>query len=304
LQGADYRHSNMKSSNFSISSLGPFKTEFSDTAHSQASLYASLLYNGPAQKLNVDLGGRINVHSQYGSNATFTFNPSYSFNPHYRILGSVASAFKAPTLYQLYSAYGNSSLRPEKSRTYELGFEQQHQAIRNRIVYFQRKIRDGIDFNYLSNKYFNTNEQTVSGVELESRFQPVKQLTISLNYTYLHPEERSQSRVTFKDTVYQYLLRRPRHHFNLHLGYSFENRLYLSAAAKYLSKRQDIGGYKKPDVVLDDYLLFNAYAAYKFKKLIKVFADFQNITNKQFFDIRGYNAIPFLFTSGITLELL
>lgn len=303
LQGTDYRHSSMNSTNFSLSSFGPFKTEFRDTSHSQASLYASILYNGLNEKLNVDLGGRINVHSEYGSNSTFTFNPSYSLNQHYRVLASIATAFKAPTLYQLYSAYGTRSLKPEKSKTYELGFEQQHQKIRNRVVYFQRKIKDGIDFNYISNKYFNINEQTVKGIELESKIQPAKPLTISFNYTWIDPQELSQSRISFTDTAYQYLLRRPKHHINLYLGYSFNDGLYISAGAKYVSKRQDLGGYKKPDVLLNDYLLFNAYAEYKFKKLIKVFADFQNITSEKFFDVRGYNSIPFLFNAGITLTL-
>lgn len=303
LQGADYRHSSMRSTNFSMSSFGTFSSELRDSSHSQASLYASLLYNGLNEKLNVDLGGRLNVHSQYGSNSTFSFNPSYSFNPRYRVLGSIASAFKAPTLYQLYSAYGNRSLKPEKSKTYEIGLEQQSGEMKNRIVYFQRKIEDGIDFNYISNKYFNITKQKVAGIEVESKFQPLKSLTVSFNYTFLKANERSQSRENFKDTVYEYLLRRPTHHANLFVGYTFKNELFISASAKYVSKRQDIGGYKRPDVLLDDYLLLSAYGEYRLKKTVKLFADFQNITGKKFFDIRGYNSIPFLVNSGVTLNL-
>jgi vitamin B12 transporter len=303
LQGADYRNSSMSSTNISLSSFGTFRSEFKDTSHSQASLFASILYNGGSEKLNIDLGGRVNVHSQYGSNSSFTFNPSFSFTTHYRVIGSIASAFKAPTLYQLYSAYGNRSLQPEKSITYELGFEQQHEKVKNRMVYFQRKIKNGIDFNYIINKYFNINEQSVKGIELESGVKLIKQLTISFNYTWLNIRERSQSRVNFMDTTYQYALRRPKHHLNLYIGYAFDKGLYVSAGAKFVSKRQDIGGYKKPDVLLDDYMLFNAYAEYRFIKRTKLFADFQNIAGKKFFDVRGYNSIPFLVNSGITLNL-
>jgi vitamin B12 transporter len=35
-------------------------------------------------------------------------------------------------------------------------------------------------------------------------------------------------------------------------------------------------------------------------KHFKVFADAQNITDNKFFDIRGYNAIPLMLTSGVT----
>ena len=37
-------------------------------------------------------------------------------------------------------------------------------------------------------------------------------------------------------------------------------------------------------------------------KWIKIFADAQNITNKKFFDVYGYNSIPFIVNTGITFD--
>ena len=186
----------MHSRFFSISSYGPFTSSFKDTSQSQSSLYASLLYHAFAEKLNIESGGRLNVHSGYGSNQTFTFNPSYNISEHFRIFGSIATGFKVPTLYELYSDYGNPNLKPERSKTYEIGFQQRHEKITNRIVYFKREIKDGIDFDYLNFKYFNFTKQTVNGIELESNIKPVKNLTITANYTYLKPKEENQSRIT------------------------------------------------------------------------------------------------------------
>ncbi len=303
LQGAEYSYSNFNSRFFSLSSFGPFTSLFNDTSHSQSSLYASLLYHGLNENLNVELGGRLNVHSRYGSNGTYTFNPSYNINEQYRIFGSIATGFKAPTLFQLYSSSGNRNLNPEKSKTYEIGFQQQQEKITNRIVYFKRKIENGIDFNNITFKYFNIAKQTVNGIEIESKLVPAKNLSIAANYTYLNPKEDNQSRITFKDSVYTYLLRRPVHNFNITASYDFDNGLYISTSGKYVGKRYDVGGYKKPDVQLSSYFLLGAYAEYKFEKYIKVFADVQNITNKKFFDIRGYNSIPFLFNGGVTFTL-
>jgi vitamin B12 transporter len=302
LQGADYRFSTMNDKYLSISSFGPFTTQFKDTSHSQASLYGSLMYNSANEKLNVELGGRMNVHSRYGSNGTYTFNPSYSFDKHFRVFGSIASAFKAPSLYQLYSSYGRADLKPERSTNYELGAQQTHGKITNRVVFFHRIIKDGIDFNSIINKYFNFNKQTVKGIEWESSVQPVKNLTVSFNYTYIKPEEQSQSRVTFKDTTYDQLLRRPQHNFNITAGYQL-NALYVSVSGKYVSSRYDVGGYKVKDVKLDGYFLLGAYAEYKLKKYLKFFADAQNITDKKFFDVRGYNSIPFIVNGGVTFQL-
>jgi vitamin B12 transporter len=302
LQGADYRYNNMHSMYYLLSSFGPYTTEFKDTSHSQASLYSSLFYHGLKDKLNIELGGRLNVHSRYGSNQTFTFNPSFNIDEHFRVFGSVATGFKAPTLYQLYSAYGKSDLKPERSTTYEAGMQEQYKNITTRIVYFHRDIKDGIDFDNINFKYYNYIKQKVDGIELETRITPVGNFSISANYTYIKPNEQSQSRITYTDTTYEYLLRRPTHNFNVTIAYQFDNGLYLSARGKYVSKRFDAGGYKKADILLDGYYLLSMYAEYKLKENFKLFADAQNITNKKFFDVRGYNSIPFLLNAGVTFN--
>lgn len=303
LQGADYRYNSMRSRFYSLSSFGPFTTQFNDTAHSQASLYASLFYNALNEKLNVELGGRLNVHSRYGSNYTYTFNPSYSFSPQFRVFGSLATGFKAPTLYQLYSTYGRTDLKPEESKTIEGGVQQTAAKIQSRLVYFHRDISNGLDYNYISNKYYNFINQKVAGLEAELTWLPVQGLSVSGNYTFLHSEETSQSRINYKDTTYQYLLRRPKHNINLTAGYQIQNGPFVSVSGKYVSSRYDVGGYKKPDVLLDDYFLLNAYAEYKLKPYLKLFVDAQNLTGKKFVDVRGYNSIPFLINGGLTLNL-
>ncbi len=302
LQGADYRFSSMNSQTLSISAYGPFADNFKDTSHSQASLYSSLFYNAPNEKLNIELGGRMNVHSRYGSNYTYTFNPSYNFSRQFRLFGSIATAFKAPTLYQLYSSYGDAALQPERSTTYEGGAQYTNSLLTARAVYFHRRIKDGIDFDYINYKYFNSAKQTVNGIEFETSVKPVTALTISLNYTSLDPKEQIQSRETFKDTAYHYLLRRPKHNLNLTAGYQFNNGLYISASGKYVGKRYDVGGYQMPDLALADYFLLGAYAEFKFSKYVKLFADARNITDKKFFDIQGYNSMPFMFNGGIILN--
>ena len=101
LAGADYRYNSYNQHYFSVSSFGPYSSEFRDTSLNQKALYASMIYNSADKKLNIELGGRYNDHSRYGSNSTYTFNPSYAFNQTIRVFASVSSGFKAPSLYQL-----------------------------------------------------------------------------------------------------------------------------------------------------------------------------------------------------------
>ncbi|UAY51528.1 TonB-dependent receptor plug domain-containing protein [Ferruginibacter albus] len=298
LQGADYRYGSMNNDYYSVSSYGPYSSSFSDTSMSQGSMYASLLYN--SNKLNVELGGRLNVHSRYGTNYTYTFNPSYAIDQHNRIFGSIASGFKAPSLYQLFVAYyGNPLLQPEKSVNYELGFEQQYKKFNHRIGFFYRDIDNGIDFNNVTSQYFNYVGQIVRGLEYEVNVHPTKQLSISGNYTYTSGTENSQSRLTNNDTSYSYLLKRPKNTFNINVGYQLLNGLYASINGKYTGSAFDLGGYQVPDVQLNNYFLLSFYAEYKFKKYLTVFGNLKNITDAKFSEVYGYGTQGFNFLVGV-----
>ena len=308
LAGGDYRYASFFSKYTSQSSFGPYNSAFPDTTMNQLAAYTSLAFN--SKHFNVEVGGRYNKHSRYGDNYTYTFNPSYNIDDNYRVFGSIATGFKAPSLYQLYGDFvGNKNLKPERSINYEIGVQQQFTNIKNRVVFFYREITDGIDYSSVSTNsfptgtgYFNFASQVVRGLEYEVSLNPTKYLTITGNYTFLAGEELTQSRFNFKDTAYSYLLRRPKHNINITAGYQFTKGLYASVSGKYVSARQDVGGYKKADVGLDDYFILGAYADYKLNTIVKFFADAQNLTNKRFYDIRGFNSVPFLFNAGVTFN--
>jgi vitamin B12 transporter len=48
--------------------------------------------------------------------------------------------------------------------------------------------------------------------------------------------------------------------------------------------------------------LFNANASYRIKPYLPVFVQLLNLTNTRFFDLRGYNGMPFNLQAGFTLE--
>ena len=304
LAGFDYRWGNMNQQYYSLSSFGPYSSSFKDTSLNQKSFYTSLLINVLKNKLNVEIGGRTNKHSRYGSNSTYTVNPSFNINKNWRVFGSIASGFKAPSIFQVYDAFsGNIDLKSEKSTNYEMGVQQNHSTINSRVVFFHREIKNGIDYNYTTFKYFNFVKQTVNGLEVELAATPTKNLSITANYTFITGNEQTQSRKNFRDTTYNHLLRRPKHTINLNIGYQFSKTLFANVSFKSISSRFDVGGYRKDDVLLGNYSILNAYAEYKWKSNVKFFVDLQNITGKKFFDIRGYNALPFMINGGITFQL-
>ncbi|MDB5229748.1 MAG: hypothetical protein JWN76_553 [Chitinophagaceae bacterium] len=305
IAGIDYRYSDYNQRYFSVSSFGPYKPPpFPTTSLNQKAVYASVIFKLLNEKLNIEAGGRINKHSVYGTNSTFTFNPSYLFSEHARIFGSISSGFKAPSIFQVYDQYsGNKDLKAETSLNYEAGISLQNKKINTRLVLFDRKIDNGIDYNYSTFKYFNYIKQKVKGIELEANARLTNAISVNANYTWLSPKETNQNRATNKDTItYNYLLRRPAHNINFTVVVQPLPSLSFSISAKYVSSRYDVGGYLRPDIKLDSYFILNGYGEYIYNSNLKFFANLQNITNTKFFDIRGYNSIPFIINAGLSVN--
>lgn len=297
LTGADYRYGSMNNQYRSLSVYGPYNSQFTDTSMNQKSVYSSLMFT--SQSFSLELGGRWNQHSRYGDNTTFTVNPSIRLSDHYRLFGSIASAFKAPSLYQLYSSSGNLALQPEKATNYETGVQYLYRKISTRLVFFYRNTNHGIDYNSINYQYFNYANQQTKGIEYEVSIQPIAKLTVTGNYSFIASQETTENRVNFKDTTYGYSLRRPKHSINTGIGYQVNSDFFCSLSGKYVSSRYDVGAYKKPDLLLASYFLLGGYAEYRTGKHLKLYIDAQNMLNRKFFDVSGYNSIPSLFTVGM-----
>jgi vitamin B12 transporter len=303
LAGFDDRYATMNQQYFSISGFGPYSSSFPDTTLHQHSVYGSLVFNTPDQRLHLEVGGRVNFHSIYGQNETYTINPSFKITKSLRIFGSLATGFKAPGIFQLLDVFsGDPTLSPEKSVNYEGGLQFANEKVSTRAVFFHRNIKNGIDYNYLTFTYFNFQRQRANGLEYELTTKLGK-FDLRANYTFIAGREQTQSRKTVNDTAYKYMLRRPDHSANLSLGYQFTPGLYVSVSGKYVGERHDVGGYQADDVLMNDFVLLNAYAEYKCKNQhIRFFADIQNIMDNDFFDIRGYTALPRTFSGGVTFN--
>jgi vitamin B12 transporter len=295
--GGDFRYGSYNQTYASISGYGPYNDIFKDTFQYQTAVYSSLLINDASNKWLLELGGRMNKHNRYGANQTFTISPSYKLNAEFRLMASASSGYKAPSLYQL--SY-NEALKPEQSFNTEMGIEYKTNTVFLRGVYYNRTIDNGIDYNYIDYNFFNYIRQKVNGTELEFNWKANEKNNISLNYTLMNGQETNQNRVTTTDTItYNYLLKRPKNTAGIQWSFEPSSKLNLSIAARYISKRYDVGGYAAEDVSLKSYTLLNAHIQYKYNKHILVYADAQNLGNLAFQEINGYNAMGRMFMLGL-----
>jgi vitamin B12 transporter len=315
LVGADQRWQNTDQHYFSVSSFGPYETKRgADTTNMRQSSFFATAFLKALGGFHLEIGGRYNHHSEYGNNFTYSFNPSYLINNKVKLFANIASAFKAPSLYQLFvvGSANNTTLQPETSGTIDGGVEYTNVAngFTARAVYFSRNIRNGIDYNYATFRYFNNNFQQDHGVELETSLR-LDKFSFAANYTYVTGEVNTKnfvynpatwSYVAKGDTTYNNLFRRPKHTVNVTLGFVPTDRWFISTHARFAGRRFEPVFMAAP-IPMEAYQTVDIYTEYKFSQRIKAFADLKNITNEQFFDVRGYNSRRFNFMAGVNINL-
>ncbi len=309
LAGIDYRSSNTRQSYFSIGSFGPYSQPDLLAKASQFSAYASFIFRWQSG-FNLEAGGRWNRHSVYGNNFSFTLNPFYLEKNKFKIFGNLYSAFKIPTLYQLYDpTAGNKSLKPEQSLVAEAGFDiLSVKKFSARLTGFYRHAKDVILYTFdpstYASKYVNASRQDQEGLEAELFYRNNK-FSVSANYTYVAGKTSSAFDGTgaplSKDSSYNNLYHIPANSLNISLGLQATKKIYVGARLHAVGKRIEYV-YSAPPTTLSAYATVDLDADYRVNKQIKAFLSLRNIFNVQYFDIAGYNSKRFNFTAGVSVD--
>ncbi len=243
---------------------------------------------------NMNAGGRLNNHSEYGSHFVYNLNPSYSIpvnSGYFKVMGSYATSFIAPNLSQLFGFFGpNPDLEPETNRTLEGGFEfSNKKQFRINGLYFTRKEENTIIY---TSAYENaTTEATVHGVEIEAEVKPIDDFVIRANYTFTE----------LKDGV---RLRLPKHKANASLGYNFSKQTFASINGQFVGDRTDTDFSTYQNVTLDSYVLLDVYVSQKLiKNKLKAFVGIYNILNSDYFEILDYSTKGRNISLGLNITL-
>lgn len=302
VSGLQYLDQNTDQDYLSISSFGPFKTALGDSAKAtNTAAYSSLVLTG-LSGFNMETGARINHHSVYGNNASYTINPSFNIDGNTLVFVNISSAFKIPSLYQLYSEYGNKQLQPETSVSYELGLQAFSNSRKNsfRVVGFKRDIKNLIIFYTdpvrFSSSYINRDAQHDYGVELESNIAIGKIGNWTNNFTYVDGEGLNDN-VKIKN-----LYRRPNFTMNSVLTIEPLKGLIIMPSFRFVGTRLK-GQYDAGPTQMPQYYTIDFYTSYTVANNIRIFVDLRNLTNQQYFDVVGYNSRRFNFMSGVSFIL-
>jgi vitamin B12 transporter len=204
------------------------------------------------------------------------------------VAANYGTAYNVPSLYQLYSPYGNVTLNPESTTSFDvtLAF---HDL---KISYFDTKIDDMIDFD--NTKYANIEGTSkISGIEASYQKNIFTDFLFTLNYTHLLNAENQEGEI---------LKRRVKDSVKFSLDYYGITDLHLGLNAEYVGSRTDMKfnpDFSKSDVETGEYTLLNITANYSLNKEIEVYAKIINLTDVEYQTVYGYAASPRAVYAGV-----
>jgi vitamin B12 transporter len=219
-----------------------------------------------------------------------------------KLKASVGTGFKAPTLSELFQSFppfffANPDLRPETSVGYDLGIEQGFGGGRVRIgvTWFYNRIRDLIATDVTGTTYANVGRASTDGVEGFVAYQPVKQLTLRLDYTYTEATD---------DLLHQELLRRPKHKGNLNATWQATDALLLNASVLTVSSWVDGNrDFSIPRLDAPGYTTVNLAASLALSRQWAVFARIDNLLDRHYENPVGFLQPRLGVFAGIRAQL-
>ncbi len=266
-----------------------YKTMFDTGAEARiAGAYAQLGW--VMGELAAHLGARVDDHSRFGTAASFGGDVSYGLGADWRVRASLGEGFKAPTLFQLFSDFGNAALVPEQSTSVDIGLEKGRRGVATHfaLTAFRRDSEDLIGFVSCFGStepicagrpfgtYDNIGRARAQGVEVEAGADIAEGLRLSGVYAFIDAEDRTSDRT---------LARRPRHAATVFADYTAPFGLKLGADLRLVS-----GSFENASntVRLDGYQLVDLRAAMPVTEAFEIFGRIENVLDEDYQTAAGY----------------
>ncbi|MDC7682520.1 TonB-dependent receptor [Asticcacaulis sp. BYS171W] len=236
------------------------------------------------EAFNVTGSVRYDDHSRFGGQTIGHLSASYRAADNLVLRGSLGQGFKAPSLYQLYSEYGNTNLKAEKADSGEIGLDYflPAQNARLSLTAFARKTENQIDFASCFGSthplcptrpfgfYDNIARTKAEGVELEYVGDLTASTHLRANYSHV---------TSTNDLTGAKLPRRPRDLANVDVTQDITPALNVSLGLRYAGKTTESAFSTRQ---LNSYTLADLRAAWAINERVTVFGRVENLTDEDY----------------------
>lgn len=257
------------------------------------SLYVQVL-GQLAPGLNLTVGARHDRHETFGDHNLGQVAAAWKLNDGATILrASFAQGFKAPSLYQLYSPYGNAKLAPEAADTWDAGIEQRLGKATVSLTSFARRTTDQIDFVSCTfgsvvplcrpagigryGYYDNIARTKAHGIEFGAKTE-LGGVAFDANYTWT----KAQNDISGKR-----LARRPEHMANVQASYVWSHGLTTSLGVQYVGESFDNAANTQR---LKSYLLTDLRVSWPIRNGLEIYGRVENAFDKAYETTANYGS--------------
>jgi vitamin B12 transporter len=281
----------------SESAFGPFEDTLGGRSARTNAVYseAQAFWNDDA---SVDLGLRVDDHSIFGRAMTYRIAPAVFVTSSTKLRGTVGNGFKAPSLVQLYSSFGNPNLEAEKSTGWDVGIDQEvcGKTLTVSGSFFRNSFDNLISFNSSTFVLENIARSHTQGVEFSGDWQIIESLTAKTTYTYTESEDEGTG---------ESLLRRPRHKGSITLTYAPTEAFQTYVKWQGYGGRfdNDFSGATPSRVRLGGYGLVDIGASYTLTKSLSLFTRLENLFDKEYETVLGYGNFGAAAFGGVKFSL-
>jgi vitamin B12 transporter len=239
----------------------------------------------------LNLGTRLNIHSEYDQNVVFNVNPSYNFlflEKDAKIFASYSTAFVTPTLSEIFTKLPSiDALLPEEDVTIEGGFELLFsKKLALNATYFYREETNKIGYDPISYQTINDfGTFSAKGVETEITFKANDKMRLSANYTFIDRDE-------------SLLLKIPQNKFFIKADYHLLTSTFTSLSYRFVDATKDFGNVALPSYQLVDFFIHHSLP----ENNVTFYGSVTNIFNEDFQEIAGYTTRGRNYKIGVRLQ--
>jgi vitamin B12 transporter len=265
--------------------------------------------------LTLTAGERHDHYDTFGQHYTGQVAAAWALPSSTVIRSSWSQGYKAPSLYELYSPYGNAALKPEQSTGGDGGVEQHlwNNRVTLSATYFLTHFNNLIEFENCPGSplcdtlglnggyYANQDRVKASGVELQASAALTSALAVSANYSHIKTEDETPGSPTYGQQLFQ----RPEDAANLSLDYTWPHGIKTTVAARYggPSFDQNFNVYPTATVRLGGYTLLDLRVSYPVTEKLELYARVDNVTNKWYETIYQYGTWGRTAFAGLRAKL-
>ncbi|MDF9433687.1 TonB-dependent receptor domain-containing protein [Chromohalobacter israelensis] len=258
-------------------------------------LYGMMQRTYGAHELSGSL--RYDDDSLFGDKTTGSLGYAYQLSTSQRIGISYSTAYKAPSLQELYGpeSWGaNPDLKAEESKNIEAFWAFDQGPWRSRVTVFQNRIDNLITTvgQYPNSIYRNVDEARIRGVELSGGWQ-AGGLTLSASLTHQDPEDRQTG---------ERLQRRARTFGRIDADYALADWSFGATLRSAGDRRDTQNASPYGETLTAGYGVVDLRTAWQVTSMIELSAKVENAFDKEYQLVDGYNTQDRYVEGGVTLR--